>query len=254
MALEDFKITSWDAPVVNMDDNPSAEGVTAAQLKAWFDSNSNQLKDAINGLIDALSENGGGELVKGSGFSYIRINSDGQMEVSTDGESYVSVASGGHVIMDTGGTVYTQRTRLMVAGDIEDTGDATYLHGIPGERGPAGPAGSAGQTGPQGPRGKVYFPSIDSDGIITWTLMDTEAIPAAANIRGPQGPAGPAGQGIQGQPGIAGPQGSTGPRGPAGPAGPAGEQGPAGQDGQDGQDGRDGQDGSPGQDGQDGAP
>lgn len=49
MAFTDHKITDWISPVVNEADRPQR---TAAELKAVFDSNSNQLKESLNGLID----------------------------------------------------------------------------------------------------------------------------------------------------------------------------------------------------------
>ena len=59
MALTDNKITSWTNPIVNEADRPQR---TASEMKAVFDSNSNQLRQALNGLIDELAENGAAEL------------------------------------------------------------------------------------------------------------------------------------------------------------------------------------------------
>ena len=56
MALSDRKITGWAQPIVSLDDKPK---LTAAALKAAFDSNSNELKPAVNGLIDDLTGTGG---------------------------------------------------------------------------------------------------------------------------------------------------------------------------------------------------
>lgn len=56
MALINRKITGWAQPVVSLDDKPK---LTAAALKAAFDSNSNELKPAVNGLIDDLIGTGG---------------------------------------------------------------------------------------------------------------------------------------------------------------------------------------------------
>lgn len=56
MALNDRKITGWAQPIVSLDDKPK---LTAAALKAAFDSNSNELKPAVNGLIDDLTGTGG---------------------------------------------------------------------------------------------------------------------------------------------------------------------------------------------------
>ena len=59
MALTDNKITTWTNPIVNEADRPQR---SAADMKAIFDSNSNQLKKALNGLIDALGQSGGGDI------------------------------------------------------------------------------------------------------------------------------------------------------------------------------------------------
>lgn len=52
MALNDRKITDWTQPVSSLDDRPQ---MTASALKAAFDSNTNQLKPAVNGMIDDLT-------------------------------------------------------------------------------------------------------------------------------------------------------------------------------------------------------
>ena len=67
MAFSDYKITTWTQPVVNEADRPKR---SAQEMKAVFDSNSNQLKTAFNGLIDALSASGSaGEIKLGDGKS-----------------------------------------------------------------------------------------------------------------------------------------------------------------------------------------
>ncbi len=54
------KITGWTLPVSSLDDKPK---MTAAALKAAFDSNANQMKPALNGLIDdLLSTDGAGNI------------------------------------------------------------------------------------------------------------------------------------------------------------------------------------------------
>ena len=50
--LNDRKITDWTQPVSSLDDRPQ---MTASALKAAFDSNTNQLKPAVNGMIDDLT-------------------------------------------------------------------------------------------------------------------------------------------------------------------------------------------------------
>lgn len=52
MALSDYKIEQFAKPVSALADKPQ---MSAAELKAWFDSNSeNELKSSVNGMIDEL--------------------------------------------------------------------------------------------------------------------------------------------------------------------------------------------------------
>ena len=54
--LKDRKITSWTQPVSSLADEPQ---MSAAALKAAFDSNTNEVKPALNGMIDDLTGTGG---------------------------------------------------------------------------------------------------------------------------------------------------------------------------------------------------
>ena len=53
--IQDLKITEWENPIVNEADRPQR---TAEEMKTIFDSNSNQLRNVVNSLIDALSSDG----------------------------------------------------------------------------------------------------------------------------------------------------------------------------------------------------
>ena len=53
--ITDYKITTWNNPIVNEADRPQR---SASSMKEVFDSNSNQLRTALNNLIDALAQNG----------------------------------------------------------------------------------------------------------------------------------------------------------------------------------------------------
>ena len=53
--ITDLKINEWENPISNQADRPL---LTAEQMKAAFDSNSNQLRSVVNALIDALSSDG----------------------------------------------------------------------------------------------------------------------------------------------------------------------------------------------------
>lgn len=59
MAITDNKIITWTSPIVNEADRPQR---SAADMKAVFDSNSNQLKTALNNLIDALAAGGASDI------------------------------------------------------------------------------------------------------------------------------------------------------------------------------------------------
>ncbi|GEM_PF-3564044 len=54
MALNDHKIINLSNPVASLPDHPSAEGMTAAQIKAAFDKSPDEIKNKINALIDNL--------------------------------------------------------------------------------------------------------------------------------------------------------------------------------------------------------
>lgn len=60
MGLIERKITTWTKPISSLADRPQ---MSAAELKAAFDSNANELKPALNGLIDDLTgPTGAGEI------------------------------------------------------------------------------------------------------------------------------------------------------------------------------------------------
>ena len=127
MAITDQKIGAWTSPVVNEADQPQR---TAAEMKAVFDSNSNQLRTGFNALIDELAGTGGagnigsndiGELPKGtvatqlaevlakfagypasSDIKGIRLNSEGRIEVTLDGTKWQLTAQTGDPALDLG--------------------------------------------------------------------------------------------------------------------------------------------------------
>lgn len=53
--IQDLKITEWNTPIVNEADRPQR---SASEMKEIFDGNSNQLRAAVNNLIDALTTSG----------------------------------------------------------------------------------------------------------------------------------------------------------------------------------------------------
>ena len=228
---------------------------TPAQNKAIFDRLvRNVVAAAFNSLAEELEGLGVEQIVRlgdEAGFVYVRLNADKVLETSEDGVIWQATGSSGHLILDGNGLVLPQRSRMkFMNGIVEDDGETTVitaLKGDPGERGEKGDTGETGPAGPQGKTGPVIVPSVDANGVMSFTLQDTAIAPQSVNVRGPQGPQGPQGQqgaqgvagpqgiqGVTGPQGIQGKQGETGPAGPqgvAGPQGPQGETGPAGADG-----------------------
>ena len=137
MAITDKKIGSWTNPVVNEADQPQR---TAAEMKAIFDANSNQIKAAFNAVIDELVGTGGagnvgngalGEIPAGtvaaqlaallnmfgsypssSDIKGIRLSADNKIEVTLDGTTWKPTAQTGDPAADLGA--------LPVAADIQD--------------------------------------------------------------------------------------------------------------------------------------
>lgn len=194
---------------------------------------------------------------KSNDIKFIRVNSDKVIETSTDGLIWQATGSSGHVILDKSGNILPQRSRLKFGNcTVDDIGGETVVNGIvgpkgdKGDKGDQGPQGIKGDTGNLGP---AIVPSIDSNGVMSFTIQSTAITPNPISVRGPQGPQGIQGQqgvvgpqgpqGIQGATGVQGPrglQGEVGPKGSTGAQGPAGAQGPQGPQGERGNDGADG--------------
>lgn len=230
MGLSNYKITNYAKPVASLPDNPSQAGYTAAMLKTAFDANATgEIKAAINAIIDDVTALQGD--IKG-----IRINADGQIEITKDGTTWTATASSGHVVLDKNNVVYPQRSRLkFVNGTISDVDGVTVVEGAKGDQGIQGIQGAQGVQGIQGEIGPVIVPSIDTNGIMSFTLQNTAIAPNPVSVRGPQGPQGV--QGAQGQIGAQGLQGIQGPQGIQGITGPKGDMGATGLRGLQGEQG-----------------
>ena len=221
----------------------------------------NSLVDALNALtaaenVGAKTENGDASTVQeeilrrliADGIKYIRLNDDKVLETSTDGVTWEATGSSGHIIIKPDGTVAPQRSRMKFAnGTVTDDGTQTIITGLKGDTGPQGEKGDTGAQGPKGEQGltgPVIVPSVDANGVMSFTIQDTAIAPQPVSVRGPQGPQGVQGpqgaqgargpQGIQGIQGIQGPKGETGERGPAGATGATGATGPKGDKGDTG--------------------
>mgnify|MGYP004457342263 FL=1 len=260
MSLE--KLTKDLNIVQKLDDEPNdVGGLSAAELKKKFDEGPLTIQEYINAtLLPALETLGvetSVQLPEGAGFKYIRLNADRVLETSQDGVTWQASGSAGHIIMNPAGETLPQRGRMQFDNcEVSDDGTKTIVHGVKGDTGPQGEQGIQGVKGDKGDRGATgpsIVPSIDTNGVMSFTIQDSAIAPQAVSVRGPQGPQGVQGeqgaqgargpQGIQGIPGVQGVQGEQGEQGPTGPQGPqgkAGTQGPTGAQGPAGAPGKDG--------------
>lgn len=261
MALSNTKILTSERDAVAVS---SVEGTrltgSVAENKAVFDKFPQLDMEKHNALVDALIALGIDSAVVSGDLSrvkYIRLNSDGAIEVSIDNVTWIQTASSGHKIFDSSGKEYTQRSRLKFLNtEITDDGTYTIIEGLQGPKGDTGAKGEKGETGEVGATGQkgdtggVIVPNVTDAGIISWEIQEEPIIPSPQSIRGPQGaqgvqgeagatgPRGP--QGIQGPAGVQGIQGKQGERGPEGATGATGPQGPTGAQGPRGEKGADG--------------
>lgn len=261
MAIEKFNKNM--AIIAALDDEPNdVGGMTSAELKNKFDEGGKALQTYMNETLIPALENLGVETAvllpqNEAGFKYIRLNEDKVLEVSTDGKTWQATGSSGHLIIGPDGQALPQRSRMQFTnGTVTDQNGVTVVTGVKGdkgEKGDKGDTGDTGATGAQGPVGPAIVPSVDINGVMSFSLQNVTSPPQSVNVRGPQGPQGVQGeqgaqgargpQGIQGVAGAQGPkgdQGAQGIQGPAGPQGPAGAQGPTGAQGPAGAPGKDG--------------
>lgn len=261
MAIEKFNKNM--AIIAALDDEPNdVGGMTSAELKNKFDEGGKAIQSYMNETLIPALENLGVETAvllpqNEAGFKYIRLNSDKVLEVSTDGKAWQATGSSGHLIIGPDGQALPQRSRMQFTnGTVTDQNGVTVVTGMKGdkgEKGDKGDTGDTGATGAQGPVGPAIVPSVDINGVMSFSLQNVTSPPQSVNVRGPQGPQGVQGeqgaqgargpQGIQGVAGAQGPkgdQGAQGIQGPAGPQGPAGAQGPTGAQGPAGAPGKDG--------------
>lgn len=212
-----------------LDDEPNdVGGMTSAELKAKFDEGGMSLKEYINTVLlpalEALGVETSAQLPTSAGFKYLRLNADRVLEVSEDGEVWQATGSSGHLILDKDGNTLPQRSRMrFMNGTVTDENGVTVITGVKGdtgERGERGEKGDTGDTGPTGKTGPVIVPSVDANGVMSFTIQDTAIAPQSVSVRGPQGPQGVQGlQGVQGVPGVQGVQGVQGIQGPPGDKG-----------------------------------
>lgn len=267
MAIEKFNKNM--AIIAALDDEPNdIGGMTSAELKNKFDEGGKAIQTYMNETLIPTLENLGVETAvllpqNEAGFKYIRLNADKVLEVSTDGETWQATGSSGHLILGPDGQALPQRSRMQFTnGTVTDQNGVTVVTGVKGdkgEKGDKGDTGDTGATGAQGPVGPAIVPSVDINGVMSFSLQNVTSPPQSVNVRGPQGPQGVQGEqgaqgarGPQGIQGVAGAQGPKGDQGETGPAGPTGPQGPTGLQGVQGIQGETGPKGAPGDKGETG--
>ena len=267
MAIEKFNKNM--AIIAALDDEPNdVGGMTSAELKNKFDEGGKAIQTYMNETLIPSLENLGVETAvllpqNEAGFKYIRLNSDKVLEVSTDGDTWQATGSSGHLIIGPDGQALPQRSRMQFTnGTVTDQNGVTVVTGVKGdkgEKGDKGDTGNTGATGAQGPVGPAIVPSVDINGVMSFSLQNVTSPPQSVNVRGPQGPQGVQGEqgaqgarGPQGIQGVAGAQGPKGDQGETGPAGPTGPQGPTGLQGVQGIQGETGPKGAPGDKGETG--
>ena len=219
--MENYKITQGEIISNNVKSAADLLKGQPQDNKNIFDRLPELIAERHNELVEYLQKDG--TPVKAEDIAFIRLNADGQIEVSKDGTEWIATASSGHLVIDKNGNTLPQRTRLKFANSaVTDNGEETVVEGMPG---PKGDKGDVGPVGPQGIQGKIAIPTINVSGDIEWALVQTHEaeVPAVRNIKGPAGPQGI--QGIQGPVGPVGPQGAQGIQGIQGPQGVKGEQG-----------------------------
>ena len=234
MAFE--KITQQDLAGKGNLGRPDTPGVDTAEMQRILDEIPREvIVPKFNALIDAMEEKELGEAVVSAEIRRLRVNGDGQLEVSYDGESYETTGSGGHLVVDENGERLPQRGRLQFRNAVvEDFAGMTVVTAKQGETGATGPQGPAGPQGEQGERG-LTGPQGATGPQGPQGAQGEQGIPGPQGPQGVQGPIGP--QGPQGIQGPIGPTGETGPQGPVGATGPTGPQGPQGEKGEPGKDG-----------------
>ena len=235
-----------DFPTVEL-----SEDKVRADMQLLFTEIKTFLNTKLIPALEALGVETTVQLPTEAGMKYIRLNSDKVLEVSTDGKVWQATGSSGHLILDKDGNTLPQRSRMrFMNGTVTDENGVTVITGVKGDKGDQGEKGDTGDTGAQGPIGKtgpVIVPSVDINGVMSFSIQDTATAPGSVSVRGPQGPQGVQGeqgaqgargpQGIQGVQGVQGPKGDKGDQGEIGPAGPQGVQGIQGVQGKQGETG-----------------
>ena len=173
-------------------------------------------------------------LGKGAGNCINGVDSAGNIKnlyLNYGSTKYTLVDENNNVI--TGGDVVANSTTNTITGVVPVADSSTYglvkYDNLTIKKNSSGQLYCTVQGGGSSGVVKYWRPSVNTSGVLSWTLSENESTPASVNIKGPKGDTGATGAtGATGPRGLQGPQGPKGDTGPQGPQGPKGDQGPAG--------------------------
>lgn len=173
-------------------------------------------------------------LGKGAGNCINGVDSAGNVKnlyLNYGSTKYTLVDENNNVI--TGGDVVANSTTNTITGVVPVADSSTYglvkYDNLTIKKNSSGQLYCTVQGGGSSGVVKYWRPSVNTSGVLSWTLSESESTPSSVNIKGPKGDTGATGAtGATGPRGLQGPQGPKGDTGPQGPQGPRGPQGPAG--------------------------
>lgn len=140
MSLQEHKLTDYAVSIAGLPDKIENK---AQWLKQQFDARTDsEVRDKHNSLIDALEAMKLDQTVRSGDVKALRLNADGQVEISTDGEHFETLSSSGHRIIGPNGQAMPQRGKLKFTGEATMFDDAeantTEIRAFKGEPGNPG--------------------------------------------------------------------------------------------------------------------
>lgn len=139
MSLQEHKLTDYAVSIAGLPDKIENK---AQWLKQQFDARTDsEVKKKHNSLIDALDAELS-DALHSPDVKALRLNADGQVEISTDGEHFETISSSGHRIIGPDGQAMPQRGKLKFTGEATMYDDAedntTEIRAFKGEPGNPG--------------------------------------------------------------------------------------------------------------------
>lgn len=124
MALKDLKITSFQKPIAALGDRPnSVDGLSSEQLKEYFDSSPEELRLALNNVIDQVQIQTFGSKVKQGKIIYYGEHSGNQ-------QIYMNGVSGSNYKYTTGSLLSLNGDLFIMDVDGNRKGGSIYANNI----------------------------------------------------------------------------------------------------------------------------